>query len=565
MFRDPSALTLSGSVLGCDADDVIINSLCTGIFYLVTSVGDVTHLNLDLAVDQTSLTHTAAPTSYIMVQSAMVTDIDVVNHVATIAPGAGTLLPNWANGDLLYQPADWRTIFAGTNMIQSKTFTQTASLWSASFRGNSNGAGQIKTGVYLTGNRVGGGHRYGFHPEYDHEYNVLDFTGQGGQGEAVKNSLFAGSGATFGGHFIDMNGVTAKTALNLVGGIFSVAPIQMYTNQFLCWSLYKSNPDCTGQLIGTVFVDSTGGHTDSAFRLGNSGTPGAALELAQWAGTAVRLISNLNGIGSVQDSQVIYNSYGIDEVSTGFSIVNGTYNISVAGVGGGIAQGNAASGSALSVNKNTGAVTLATSVAAPIVTASTQFVGPGLGLTGTTPSLTAGAATTAASLGAASALPNGTTATTQGASDSSTKVATTAQVQAAIANALTGGGVVAHVASTTYSSTSSLALTTLHHSTGGTLSHLRLCRPHRCGNGNGNMATRRKSNVRWAQRLPEPRGHDSQRNAVGLNQASNGVYPPCAVIYLDSGTAVNYGLTAAGTITTAPTIRYSVSLEYLSQ
>jgi hypothetical protein len=78
---------------------------------------------------------------------------------------------------------------------------------------------------------------------------------------------------------------------------------------------------------------------------------------------------------------------------------------------------------------------------APTITAQTQFVGPGTGLTGTAASLSIGgnAATatsaasatssaTAANLSGAPTLPNGTSATTQSAGDNTTKLATDAYV-----------------------------------------------------------------------------------------------------------------------------------------
>ena len=74
-----------------------------------------------------------------------------------------------------------------------------------------------------------------------------------------------------------------------------------------------------------------------------------------------------------------------------------------------------------------------TTIGGTTITASTQFSGPGTGLTGTATNLTVGNATTAATV--STTVASGATGTTQTAGDNSTKIATTAYVATAVTNA----------------------------------------------------------------------------------------------------------------------------------
>jgi hypothetical protein len=364
---NPTPLTLTGTNLGCDGDDVIINSVCTGSFYLVTGVGNTTLLYLDLVVDKIGLTHATPSTTYMMVQSAQVTDVDVVNKVFTIAANAGTLLPAWSNGDLLYQPADWRMAFAGTNMNQYKIFPQINSTRSWGFRAFSgsanNGGGQIRAGLEIDGARVGGGYYYGIHPEYANLFNVIDLSGPSAIGEKVRNSLFAGPLSVFGGHALDFNGVTAKSALNTFGATsFSVAAMSLGTDQGICWSLF-STLACESAFTSHLFA--TAPHISSYHRLGVPGTPTSALDIAQWKDSTLRFTANLDVQGGNEGSGLIFRNNTSDYFAAGMSI-QGTarYCISASGLAS-IVQGDPCIGTALSIDRITGAATFTTSVTTP--------------------------------------------------------------------------------------------------------------------------------------------------------------------------------------------------------
>ena len=130
---------------------------------------------------------------------------------------------------------------------------------------------------------------------------------------------------------------------------------------------------------------------------------------------------------------------------------------------------------------------------------------------------------------------------------------------------LTQGAVVANVASATYSGTSSLpssGYTTFFTTTAAGFYRI-------CGYGDITVAGTGTGTWQLGTRFVSDGQAAAQNLGNALTNATQwsnniGTVSQCPVAYLDSGSTVGYALTAIGTITTQPTIRYSVALEYVS-
>jgi len=113
------------------------------------------------------------------------------------------------------------------------------------------------------------------------------------------------------------------------------------------------------------------------------------------------------------------------------AITGGTIN-GVTGTNAGMTVGNATA--AVTATNQSGGTVSATTIGGTTITASSQFSGPGTGLTGTASSLNIGGNAATAST-VTTTIASGATGTTQTAGDNSTKMATTAYVATAVTNA----------------------------------------------------------------------------------------------------------------------------------
>jgi len=126
-----------------------------------------------------------------------------------------------------------------------------------------------------------------------------------------------------------------------------------------------------------------------------------------------------------------------------------------------------------------------------------------------------------------------------------------------------GAGLVASVASSTYSGTVSTGFTTFY--TTLAAGNYRVCFPMYvtvAGTGTGNFQG--YLTITADGHVFTPTVGTTVPVATQWAPNNNAGSSNCQCFYLDAGTVVRWALTPTGTVTTAPTLRYSLSLEYLN-
>jgi len=123
--------------------------------------------------------------------------------------------------------------------------------------------------------------------------------------------------------------------------------------------------------------------------------------------------------------------------------------------------------------------------------------------------------------------------------------------------------VVAHIAAATYSATSASGFVTFYTTTAAgqyrACASLSMVTP---GTGSGNWQDYLKITTDGTITTPTL-GLTILNAAIAGSLNTGGGSGNCSTYYLDTGVVVQWSLTPTGTITTAPTLRYSYTLEYL--